>query len=95
MVLIALHCIVHDHRHRNLHQLVLDPTRKLAGLQKPDGSFGNLKETALAIQALQATDPGGSHWNKTSAISYVKQQQNDNGSFGKDEVKWETCIGRY
>lgn len=85
MVLIALHCIVHDHRNRNLHHYFLTPTRKLAGMQKPDGSFGNLKATALAIQALQATDPGGRHWNKTSAISYVKQQQNDNGSFGEDE----------
>lgn len=87
MVLIALHCIVHDHRNRNLQHYLLTPMRKLGKLQKSDGSFGSLKSTALAIQALQATDPGGNHWNRTSAISYVKQQQNDNGSFGEDEVK--------
>lgn len=85
MVLIALHCIVHDHRNRNLQHYLLTPMRKLGKLQKSDGSFGSLKSSALAIQALQATDPGGNHWNRTSAISYVKQQQNDNGSFGEDE----------
>lgn len=91
MVLIALHCIVHDHRNRNLQHYLLAPMRKLGKLQKSDGSFGSIKSTALAIQALQATDPGGNHWNRTNAISYVKQQQNDNGSFGEDEVILFSC----
>lgn len=86
MVVIALHCIIHDHRNRNLHHYLVYPTKKLGKLQKEDGSFGDLKSSAFAIQALQSTDPGARHWNKTSAVNYVKMQQNDDGSFGDDDV---------
>ncbi|KAL0266993.1 UNVERIFIED_CONTAM: hypothetical protein PYX00_009383 [Menopon gallinae] len=84
MVVIALRCIVHDHRNRNLHHYLLAPTRTLGKLQKEDGSFGTLKDSAMAIQALLSTDPGGHHWNKTNAINYVRRLQNGDGSFGED-----------
>lgn len=87
VVVIALHCIIHDHRNRNLHHYLVNPTKQLGKLQKEDGSFGDLKSSAFAIQALQSTDPGGRHWNKTTAINYIKSQQNDDDSFGEDDVR--------
>ncbi|KAJ9596725.1 hypothetical protein L9F63_012248, partial [Diploptera punctata] len=51
MVLLALNCIVRDHRNRNLDHYVKKPSRGLADQQHTDGSFGNLHSTALAIQA--------------------------------------------
>lgn len=86
MVVIALQCIINDHRNRNLHHYLVHPTKKLGKFQKEDGSFGDLKSTALAIQALQSTDPGAKHWNKTEATNFVKMHQNEDGSFGEDNV---------
>ncbi|KAK6620644.1 hypothetical protein RUM43_010939 [Polyplax serrata] len=92
MVVIALHCIIHDHRNRNLHHYLANPTKKLGKLQKEDGSFGDLKSSAFAIQALESTDPGGHHWNRTTAVNYVKFQQNDDGSFGDDDALYTTIL---
>jgi hypothetical protein len=50
MVLLALNCIMHDHRNRNLDEYVKKPSTRLAEAQRADGSFGNLRSTALAIQ---------------------------------------------
>lgn len=50
IVILALKCIVQDHRHRNLQHFVRRPGLGLARQQLPDGGFGNLRSTALAIQ---------------------------------------------
>jgi hypothetical protein len=50
MVLLALNCIMHDHRNRNLDHYVKKPSTRLAETQLADGSFGNLHSTALAVQ---------------------------------------------
>jgi hypothetical protein len=50
MVLLALNCIVRDHRNRNLDHYVKKPSTRLAEAQHADGSFGNLHSTALAVQ---------------------------------------------
>lgn len=50
MVILALRCVVQDHRHRSLIHFVRRPMAGLARQQHPDGSFGGLATTALAIQ---------------------------------------------
>lgn len=52
MVILALRCVVQDHRHRSLIHFVRRPMAGLARQQHTDGSFGTLTTTALAIQVL-------------------------------------------
>ncbi|XP_067015294.1 uncharacterized protein CG3556 [Anabrus simplex] len=82
MVLLALSCIVRDHRNRNLDQYVRKPSVGLAQQQLEDGSFGNIHSTALAIQALEAGDEEASaHWNRSSAVNFLLNRQSSDGSF--------------
>lgn len=82
MVILALRCIVKDHRHRNLHHFVRRPSIGLARQQLPDGSFGSLHATALALQALQDAQELTDYWNKTSAINWILSKQSNDGNFG-------------
>lgn len=50
MTILALRCIVKDHRHRNLQHSLRRPSISLARQQHPDGGFGNLFNTALTMQ---------------------------------------------
>lgn len=50
MVILALRCISRDHRHRNLQHSLRRPTANLAREQQSDGGFGNVYNTALAMQ---------------------------------------------
>ncbi|KAF4520042.1 hypothetical protein B566_EDAN008330 [Ephemera danica] len=50
MVILAMRCVAREHRHRDLHRYMAPPAMALAALQQPDGSFGNLHTTALAMQ---------------------------------------------
>jgi gastric intrinsic factor len=50
MVVLALRCVAQEHRHRDLQRFVAPPALSLAAMQQPDGSFGNLHTTALAMQ---------------------------------------------
>lgn len=50
MVILALRCISKDHRHRNLQHSLRRPTANLAREQQSDGGFGNVYNTALAMQ---------------------------------------------
>ena len=59
MVLLALNCIVRDHRNRNLDHYVKKPSVQVAEQQQADGNFGNLHSTALAIQVCQQYSCGG------------------------------------
>lgn len=52
MVILALRCIVRDHRHRSLQPFLRRPLAGLARQQLPDGSFGSIRATALALQVL-------------------------------------------
>lgn len=54
MTILALRCIVKDHRHRNLQHSLRRPSIGLARQQQPDGGFGNLYNTALVLQVLVA-----------------------------------------
>ncbi|XP_076633617.1 uncharacterized protein CG3556 isoform X2 [Colletes latitarsis] len=83
MVILALKCIVQDHRHRNLHHFVRKPSIGLA--QRRDGSFGDLRTTALALQALEeAENESIDNWNRSAAIAWLTSQQRADGSFAGD-----------
>lgn len=84
----ALRCIVTDHRHRHLQHFVRRPARGLASLQDPRGSFGSLRSTALAMQALQdlENDPAGT-WNRTAASRWILSRQRPDGGWSEEPVQ--------
>ncbi|XP_055620873.1 uncharacterized protein CG3556 isoform X2 [Toxorhynchites rutilus septentrionalis] len=88
MVLLALRCIVTDHRHRHLQHFVRRPARGLATLQGPQGSFGSLRSTALAMQALQdlEPDPAGK-WDRTAASEWLLSKQQPDGGWTEEPVQ--------
>uniref|UniRef100_A0A1B0FJY2 Uncharacterized protein n=1 Tax=Glossina morsitans morsitans TaxID=37546 RepID=A0A1B0FJY2_GLOMM len=88
MVILALRCIVTDHRHRHLQHFVRRPSRGLASLQDTRGSFGSLRSTALAMQALQdlERDPAGS-WNRTAASRWIRSKQRDDGGWSEEPLQ--------
>ncbi|XP_017769131.1 PREDICTED: uncharacterized protein CG3556 isoform X2 [Nicrophorus vespilloides] len=81
MTIIALKCIVKDHRHRNLQHSIRRPCISLGRQQMPDGGFGNVYNTALALQALQDVSDIGAYWNRTAAILYLESKQDPDGAF--------------
>ncbi len=88
MVILALRCIVTDHRHRHLQHFVRRPARGLATLQGPRGSFGSLRSTALAMQALQdlESDPAGP-WNRSAASRWILARQRPDGGWTEEPLK--------
>ncbi|XP_026333134.1 uncharacterized protein CG3556 isoform X3 [Hyposmocoma kahamanoa] len=85
MVILALRCVVQDHRHRSLLHFVRRPMAGLARQQHPDGSFGSLTTTALAIQALEDSDSGPGahqHWSLPAARKWLLERQNPDGGWG-------------
>ncbi|KAL4711803.1 hypothetical protein ACJJTC_005972, partial [Scirpophaga incertulas] len=82
MVILALRCVVQDHRHRSLLHFVRRPMAGLARQQHPDGSFGSLTTTALAIQALEDSESGPGahqHWSLAGARRWLLERQGDGG----------------
>lgn len=88
MVLLALRCIITDHRHRHLQHFVRRPARGLASLQGPRGSFGSLRSTALAMQALQdlELDPSGK-WNRSAASKWILDRQRSDGGWTEEPLQ--------
>ncbi|XP_015591958.1 uncharacterized protein CG3556 [Cephus cinctus] len=85
MVILALRCIVQDHRHRNLHHFVRKPSIGLAHQQRLDGSFGDLHTTALAMQALEEVEnEPANNWNRSAALAWLSSRQRQDGSFDGD-----------
>ncbi|XP_057318775.1 uncharacterized protein CG3556 isoform X2 [Microplitis mediator] len=85
MVVLALRCIIQDHRHRNLGHFVRKPAMSLTKRQRVDGSFGDLRTTALAMQALkQVENEPLDNWNRSSALSWLITRQQADGSFDQD-----------
>ncbi|XP_076232739.1 uncharacterized protein CG3556 isoform X2 [Calliopsis andreniformis] len=95
MVILALKCIVQDHRHRNLHHFVRKPSIGLAQQQRLDGSFGDLRTTALVMQALEeAENEPADNWNRSAALAWLTSQQRPDGSFSGDvRVTAEAVLG--
>uniref|UniRef100_T1H700 Alpha-macroglobulin-like TED domain-containing protein n=1 Tax=Megaselia scalaris TaxID=36166 RepID=T1H700_MEGSC len=85
MVILALRCIVTDHRHRHLQHFVRRPAKGLASLQDPRGGFGTLRSTALAIQALQELEP--ETWNRTAASNWLISRQREDGSWTEEPIQ--------
>ncbi|GBP17629.1 Uncharacterized protein CG3556 [Eumeta japonica] len=84
MVILALRCVVQDHRHRSLLHFVRRPMAGLARQQHPDGSFGTLSTTALAIQALEDSDSGSGspqHWSPAAARRWLLERQEADGGW--------------
>lgn len=83
-----MRCIVTDHRHRHLQHFIRRPARGLANLQDAKGSFGSLRSTALAIQALQGLeqDPAGI-WNKSLASQWLLSQQRNDGGWSDEPLQ--------
>jgi len=50
VAILALQCVEHDHRNRNVKPLLKKPLATLIALQQLDGGFGSLHTTALAIR---------------------------------------------
>ncbi|XP_033223925.1 uncharacterized protein CG3556 isoform X2 [Belonocnema kinseyi] len=85
MVILALRCIVQDHRHRNLQHFVRKPSLSLARQQRHDGSFGDLHTTTLVMQALEETENEPTDtWNRTAALAWLSSRQKTDGSFDGD-----------
>ncbi|KAK1116534.1 hypothetical protein K0M31_018996 [Melipona bicolor] len=85
MVILALKCIVQDHKHRNLHHFVRKPSIGLAQQQRLDGSFGDVRTTALVMQALEeAENEPADNWNRSAALAWLTSQQRADGSFAGD-----------
>lgn len=95
MVVLALRCIVQDHRHRNLHHFIRKPSLGLAQRQRLDGSFGDLRTTVLAMQALEEIqNEPADNWNKSAAITWLSSRQQSDGSFDGDVyLTTETVLG--
>ncbi|XP_076169175.1 uncharacterized protein CG3556 isoform X2 [Ptiloglossa arizonensis] len=95
MVILALKCIVQDHRYRNLHHFVRKPPIGLAQQQRLDGSFGDLRTTALVMQALkEAENEPANNWNRSAALMWLSNQQRTDGSFAGDvRVTAEALLG--
>ncbi|XP_050697415.1 uncharacterized protein CG3556-like isoform X2 [Eriocheir sinensis] len=81
VVIMALRCVQHQRRH-DLRRYLDTARRALLRQQRHDGSFsGNLHTTALALQAMLASQLAGS-WNATRAQQFVLSHQRPDGSFG-------------
>lgn len=95
MLILALRCIVQDHRHRNLHHIVRKPSMELARQQRHDGSFGDLRNTVLVMQALEEVEnEPADNWNRSAALAWLINQQRSDGSFhGSVHTTAEAMLG--
>lgn len=88
MVLLALRCIITDHRHRHLQHFIRRPALGLAGLQGPRGSFGSLRSTALAMQALQDLQlDSASAYNRSAASKWILDRQRTDGGWTEEPLQ--------
>lgn len=88
MVLLALRCIITDHRHRHLQHFIRRPALGLAGLQGPRGSFGSLRSTALAMQALQDLQlDSASAYNRSAASKWILDRQRSDGGWTEEPLQ--------
>lgn len=86
MVLLALRCIITDHRHRHLQHFIRRPALGLAALQGPRGSFGSLRSTALAMQALQDLPLDGTTYNRSVSSKWILERQRSDGGWSEEPL---------
>jgi gastric intrinsic factor len=87
MVLLALRCIITDHRHRHLQHFIRRPALGLAALQGPRGSFGSLRSTALAMQALQDLPLDGTTYNRSASSKWILDRQRSDGGWTEEPIQ--------
>jgi gastric intrinsic factor len=87
MVLLALRCIITDHRHRHLQHFIRRPALGLAALQGPRGSFGSLRSTALAMQALQDLPLDGTTYNRSTSSKWILDRQRSDGGWTEEPLQ--------
>ncbi|XP_077864817.1 cobalamin binding intrinsic factor-like [Saccoglossus kowalevskii] len=87
MVVVALSCLSSSkQRKTQVIEHIQDAVNNILHQQKDDGSFGNLLNTANALQALLATNK---EWDSTivqNALSFITSRQKRDGSFGSVSV---------
>ncbi|KAJ8668081.1 hypothetical protein QAD02_009744, partial [Eretmocerus hayati] len=95
MSITTLRCIVQDHRHRNLQHFIRKPLLSLAQRQRRDGSFGDIRNTALALQALEEVENEPlDNWNRSAALNWLSSQQAEDGSFkGQIDLTADVVLG--
>lgn len=87
MVVQALTCVLKHKRNRSLANILHRPVKDLKKAQKADGSFGNVHTSAVVTQALLSMPDDDRSWNATSALLFLLNQQQEDGSF---ETIWAT-----
>lgn len=92
MTILALRCIVKDHRHRNLQHSLRTPSISLARQQQTDGGFYNIYNTALTLQALQDMTEINNHWKKSAAVAYIESRQDPDGAFTDPNLTAEVIL---
>jgi len=68
---------------------------ELARQQRHDGSFGDLRNTVLVMQALEEVEnEPADNWNRSAALSWLINQQRPDGSFhGSVHATAEAMLG--
>ncbi|KAG8177610.1 hypothetical protein JTE90_004716 [Oedothorax gibbosus] len=61
-----------------------DVARNVSDWQQPDGSFGSVHSTALALQALIAAEEPGTEETKGRALAHLLLKQDWQGSYGSE-----------
>lgn len=82
VTVLTLGCVVREHHHRNLLSYLRKHMKRLKKMQHDDGSFGNVRTSSLATQALMSMGDEGRDWNFTGVMQYFLSQQQPDGSFG-------------
>lgn len=82
MTVLTLSCVVREHHHRNLLSYLRKHMKRLKKMQHEDGSFGNIRSSSLAAQALISMGDESLDWNFTRVVQYFLSQQQPDGSFG-------------
>lgn len=77
---LAFACGLKDHTLQPIDRYLNRAIKKLKNIQKPDGSFGNIYSSGLALQALIGAKTNDEGWNRTLANEYVLSQQKSNGA---------------
>ncbi|CAG7836246.1 unnamed protein product [Allacma fusca] len=82
MAVMALECLRRKRHSETLVRHIGEALKKIARLQQPDGTFGNIHTTTVAVQAMAlGSVVPGVEWNRTAAALALRTMQRPDGSF--------------